>query len=338
MLLSSWCKDVKSLPEKYVFPLHQRPQELNTPLFDSPVIDLSKSTFQEKMETINQIIKAGEEFGFFQVINHGISQSLIDEAMRVAIEFYNMPAEIKASVFKPDPERRCRLYTSTLVYDTEKVHLWRDCLTHPCYPLDDCLRLWPEKPTKYREVMGMYSVEARKVILKILDLICEGLGLEEGYFDKNKMTAVQLLSLNYYPQCPEPSLALGMNKHRDPNIINILSQGDKSGLQVLKDGEWVGVEPIPNALVVILGCALQIVSNDKVKAAKHRVVTNSVADRMTISYFIIPSDDCNIEPAKSTFTHQNPLMYKRHQYKEFLKAHGERKGDFEPSEYFKLQG
>lgn len=86
------------------------------------------------------------------MINHGISQSLVEEAMDVANEFHNMPAEIQASAFKPDPEKRCRLFTSTFNYETEKVHFWRDNLTHPCYPLDDCLQLFPEKPTKYRYI------------------------------------------------------------------------------------------------------------------------------------------------------------------------------------------
>lgn len=308
------------------------------PSFDNPIIDLSISTNGNRRETINQILKASEEFGFFQVINHGISQSLIDEAMNVANEFYNLPAEIKISAFKPDREKRCRLYTSTFAYDTEKVHFWRDNLSHPCYPLNECIQFFPHQPTTYREVVSKYSVEARKVILKILDLIREGIGLEEGYFDEKEMMETHILSLNYYPRCPEPCLAMGMHEHCDPSIINILTQGNKRGLQVLKSGKWIGVEPIPNALVVILGCTLQIISNDKIKAAEHRVVTSSEADRTTISYFIIPSSDCYIEPAKSMVTDQNSVIYKGYKYKEFLKAYGETDGEYEVfMKYFKVQ-
>ena len=36
-----------------------------------------------------------------------------------------------------------------------------------------------------REVAGKYSVEVRKLSLLLLDLICEGLGLESGYFNGN---------------------------------------------------------------------------------------------------------------------------------------------------------
>lgn len=93
----------------------------------------------------------------------------------------------------------------------------------------------------------------------ILELISEGLGLETSYF-KNELSEATVLSINYYPPCPDPSLTLGIPKHCDPNIITILNQ-DVGGLQVFKDGEWIGVEPIPNAFVINIGYALQVISN-----------------------------------------------------------------------------
>jgi len=85
-----------------------------------------------------------------QVTNHGISKRLTDEAIGVAEEFFEMPAEVKASVFTPDASKSCRLYTSSLVYDTERFHFWRDNLTHPCPSSQDCFHLWPLKPARYR--------------------------------------------------------------------------------------------------------------------------------------------------------------------------------------------
>lgn len=60
-LLSSWCYD-GSLPESYVMPPETRPGNLIVPLGKSiPVVDL------EAHDPIQQILKAGEEYGFFQV-------------------------------------------------------------------------------------------------------------------------------------------------------------------------------------------------------------------------------------------------------------------------------
>lgn len=91
--------------------------------------------------------------------------------------------------------------------------------------------MWPQKPTRYREVVGRYSGEVRKLSLGILELICEGLGLRQGYFGE-ELTKEKLLSVNHYPPCPDPSFTLGLPKHSDPNLITILQQGNVYGLQM----------------------------------------------------------------------------------------------------------
>lgn len=108
-----------------------------------------------------------------------------------------------------------------------------------------------------RDVVGKYSVEVRNLSIRVLELICEGLGLEPGFFE-DELTDAQLLSVNHYPPCPEPSLSLGLPKHSDPNLITFLLQGLVYGLQVFKDGQWIGVEPLPNAYVVNIGYQLQV--------------------------------------------------------------------------------
>ncbi|KAK9206544.1 hypothetical protein WN943_016822 [Citrus x changshan-huyou] len=159
-----------------------------------------------------------------------------------------MPAEDKLSLHPEDPSRSCKLHKSNLNYHREAIHLWRDNLRHTCHPLEDCLKHWPEKPNRYREVVGAYSTEAKKLGSIILKLIADGLGPESGYF-KNQLGERLLSSINHYPPCPGPSLTLGLPKHCDPNLITIHFQGDVSGLQ--------------------------IISNNKVKSEEHRAVRNS---------------------------------------------------------------
>lgn len=88
-------------------------------------------------------------------------------------------------------------------------------------------------------------------------MIREGLRLELGYFE-GEPTKIQLLSVNHHIPCPDPSLTLAMPEHCDPNLISILHQGDVSGLQIFKDGQWMGVQPLPNAFVVIPGLQLRV--------------------------------------------------------------------------------
>lgn len=96
-----------------------------------------------------------------------------------------------------------------------------------------------------------------KLSLWLLDLICEGLGFEARYFEDHELIQVELMYINHYPPCPDPSLTLGLPKHSDPNLITLLLQGKVSGLQILRDGQWLGVEPNTNAFVVNVGHTLQ---------------------------------------------------------------------------------
>ncbi|KAK4492483.1 hypothetical protein RD792_003292 [Penstemon davidsonii] len=265
-------------------------------------------------------MKAGQEFGFFQLINHGIPNDLMNDVLKVAGEFFRLPAEDKASFYSEDPKKACRLYTS-IDYDKEKVHYWRDNLRQSCHPLDRYIEDWPANPTRYRKVMGKYALKVREVSLLILDLICEGLGLELGYFEAGGLSNVQLMGLNYYPICPDPSLTLGLPKHSDVNVITLLNQGLVLGLQVLKDEEWLSVEPIPNAFLVNIGHTLQIISNGKLRSVDHRVVTNKHIARATIANFVHPSGDSQIAPATALIDKCNLPLYRQFTYNEFVRTY-----------------
>lgn len=313
--MSNW-SEVKSLPQNYIFPPGQRPGKLIFPVYkDIPVIDLEKARGNERAQLVQEILKASEDFGLFQVVNHGVPGSLMEKTMSVVKDFFSMPSEYKESFYSTDINKSCRIYSSTLNYENEDVHYWRDNFTHRCHPLEDYIQSWPDKPSRYRDVTGSYCVELRKFLLTILDLIGEGLGLEEGYFEE-ELGKIQLLSVNHHIPCPDPSLTLGMPEHCDPNLISVLHQGTVPGLQIFKDGEWLDVEPIPSAFLVIPGLQLKVISNDLFTSPMHRVMTHSEQSRTTIGTFLIPSTDVFIKPA-NVDGNSSPV-YRAFKYKDFF--------------------
>ncbi|KAI7980157.1 Protein DOWNY MILDEW RESISTANCE 6 [Camellia lanceoleosa] len=71
---------------------------------------------RDRNSIIKKVLNASQEFGFFQVINHGVSENLMDDAMDLFKEFFDMPADDKASVYSDDPSQSCRLFTSSYNY------------------------------------------------------------------------------------------------------------------------------------------------------------------------------------------------------------------------------
>ncbi|KAK4709492.1 hypothetical protein R3W88_030417 [Solanum pinnatisectum] len=329
-LVSSWSSEVNSIPEKYVVPLEKR-VNADVPIGKHiPVIDLSQSSTQ----SIQQIIKASADFGLFQVINHGVSETLMVDALSVCKEFFKLPIEDKAkfvekdeglSDFEPSIDQRPKLYiekeytpnkNGSNTKNVKDTVFWKDTFGHGCHPLtQDVINSWPEKPQKYREVIGEYALELRKLSLRILDLMCEGLGLEVGYLTQ-ELSQTQLMVTHHYPQCPDPNSTIGIGEHCDGALLNLVQQ-ELSGLQVRANGKWFGVEPIPGALVVINGLILKVVTNGKLSSGVHRVVTNSTSDRTSLGSLISPIE-CIIEPAKLLINESNPPLFKSFSYTEYL--------------------
>ncbi|KAI5394931.1 hypothetical protein KIW84_061518 [Lathyrus oleraceus] len=121
----------------------------------------------------------------------------------------------------------------------------------------------------------------------------------------------------------------GFFQHYDAYLITILLQDDISGLQVLKDGEWIGVEALPHAFLINIGYALKIISNGKLQSVEHRAVTNSTHARTSVAFFIAPSGDCFIEPAQDLIDEHNPPIYTSYKFKEFLSRLFDKHGDAE---------
>ncbi|GER24924.1 2-oxoglutarate (2OG) and Fe(II)-dependent oxygenase superfamily protein [Striga asiatica] len=237
------------------------------------------------------------------------------EACKVMEELFSLPVDEISN----DANENGWVYMGSTSFATKLgAHLWRDNLKHTCHPLEQSMQNWPQNPKRYRDVMGVYIVEIRRLSLRILELISQGLGLEKGYLEE--MSRVQFLTASNYPACPDPSLTLGILKHFDHSLITILFQGSCGGLQVLKGDKWIGVEVVPNAFVVNIGTQIEIISNGKLRSAQHRVVTSKEGSRTSIASFINPSPDCIIEPAKVLVNESNPPLYQPTTFKDFVKA------------------
>ncbi|CAL1404389.1 unnamed protein product [Linum trigynum] len=317
------------LPPSYVRPESERPQLSDVVHgLDIPVIDLSLA---DRSQTVAQIGDACTNFGFFQVIGHGVGSGATEEMLRVATEFFQLPVEEKMKLYSDDPAKTMRLSTSFNV-KKEKVHNWRDYLRLHCHPLPKYAPEWPSNPSSFRETVSNYCQEVRQLGFRLEELISESLGLEKDHISKVLGDQGQHMAVNFYPPCPQPELTYGLPSHTDPNALTILLQDQLvAGLQVLKDGKWIAVNPHPDAFVINIGDQIQALSNGRYMSVWHRAITNTKTARLSVASFLCPQDDALISSPQELARRDGSsgAMYRGFTYTEYYKKFWSRNLDQE---------
>ncbi|XP_059656353.1 protein DOWNY MILDEW RESISTANCE 6-like [Cornus florida] len=316
-----------SLPESYIRPESERPKLSEVSDCENvPIIDLGCG---DRDLIVQQIGDACQQYGFFQVINHGVSKESIKKMQSVANEFFCLPVEEKMKLYSEDPSKTVRLSTSFNV-KKEKVHNWRDFLRLHCYPLDKYMPEWPSNPSSFKDIVRNYCTEVRELGFRLQEAISESLGLDKDYIKNVLGEQGQHMAVNYYPPCPEPELTYGLPGHTDPNALTILLQDlQVAGLQVLKDGKWVAVNPHPDAFVINIGDQLQALSNGRYKSVWHRAIVNADQPRLSVASFLCPFDDALICPPEALTEDGTGALYRSFTYTEYYKKFWSRNLDQE---------
>ncbi|KAG6384349.1 hypothetical protein SASPL_155826 [Salvia splendens] len=295
------------LPQIFVRP----PEELASELkhkkgqVQVPVIDLSG----RRREIVEQVRSAAETWGFFQVVSHGIPQSVCDGMIDGVRRFHEQDVDEKKKYYSRDTTKSVRYHSS---YDLfmSKTATWKDTLTISCdssYDRD-------ELPSVCRDSTVEYSKHVEILGNILLGLLSEALGLNTDFLGKMECSKGHRLHCHYYPACPEPQLAIGTCKHSDAGFLTILLQNQLvCSLQVLCEGQWIDIQPVEGALVVNIGDLLQLVSNGKLRSNEHRAIANRIGPRISVAcFFSGPIDNTSkiYGPIEELITKQNPAVYK----------------------------
>ncbi|KZV41100.1 hypothetical protein F511_14076 [Dorcoceras hygrometricum] len=304
---------IRAIPERYVKLPGDRPgsEAMADVHVSIPVIDMRKLLSDERAAA-DEIGDACREWGFFQVVNHGVSHELVAGMREAWRRFFRLPFEEK-NKYANSPATY-EGYGSRLGVEKGMSLDWSDYFFLHYLPVEvrDPSK-WPTLPDSCRELLVKYSEEVVKLGNQLMKIFSINLGLEEGYLLEafggvGNMSAC--MRANYYPQCPQPHLALGLSPHSDPGGMTILLPDENiSGLQVHHAGYWVTVKPIPNAFVVNLGDQLQVLSNGKYKSVEHRVLVNAWKERVSLAFFYNPRGDILIKPAEPLVTEAEPPLY-----------------------------
>ncbi|XP_031256858.1 gibberellin 3-beta-dioxygenase 1-like [Pistacia vera] len=317
------CPDLTSLKElpdsydwtdqHYVIPATNGDSAISESI---PVIDLNDPN------ALQLIGHACKTWGAFQVINHGIPTSLLDQAECTTRHLFSLPVEQKLKASRsPDALTGYGLSRSNSFFS--KI-MWSEVFTIIGSPLDHFRHLWPEDYTKHCKVMEEYEKEMKKSAEKLMWLMLGSLNITMEDIEwadpkGNIPDEFAVLHMNYYPACPNPDRAMGMAAHSDSTILTILHQNNTAGLQVLKKGTgWVAVPTNPGGLVVIVGDLLQILSNGSYISALHRAVVNRDKPRFSLPYFYGPPARAQVSPLPKLVGPSDPPLYRPITWSEFL--------------------
>jgi len=292
--------DEKTLRDSFVRDEDERPKvAYNQFSNDIPVISLEgiDQEGEARSEICKKIVEACEDWGVFQVVDHGVDTALISDMTRYAREFFTLPPEEKLRFDMTGGKKGGFIVSSHL--QGEAVQDWREIVTYFSYPLAarDYSR-WPDKPESWRSVVESYSEKLMGLANKLLGVLSEAMGLDSEALTKACVDMDQKVVVNFYPKCPQPELTLGLKRHTDPGTITLLLQDQVGGLQATKDGgkTWITVQPVEGAFVVNLGDHGHYLSNGRFKNADHQAVVNSITSRLSIATFQNPAPDAVVYP------------------------------------------
>lgn len=144
---------MQMIPDTYVRKPCDRPSSLDQNLISGhgdqiPVIDL-QDLVSGNPSTLSLLHAACSEWGFFQVVNHGVSHRLMEQALEVWRQFFHLPVEAKQAYANSPTDYEG--YGSRLGVEANAKLDWSDYYFLNYLPLS--LRnqnKWPSNPSTCR--------------------------------------------------------------------------------------------------------------------------------------------------------------------------------------------
>jgi isopenicillin N synthase-like dioxygenase len=288
-----------------------------------PTIDLSQWRDGDRAQVAAHMDRACSDIGFFQVIEHGIPDHVLDGMRAATDQFFALPADVKQRCAPPSPEVN-RGYAARgvegLAYSVgvvrppdlfEAFNIGPDVVDphDPSIAVERhrlfAANIWPDEMPQLRPALVAYMDAARAVADTLMAVYAMALGLPDGYFAAFTTHSTDTLRVNHYqtqPGDPDPDPGqLGMGEHTDYGMCTVLFADQVPGLQIVgPDGRWHDVAPAHGALLINLGDLMAQWTNDRWRSTLHRVLppprdAELVRLRRSVAFFHDGNHDALIE-------------------------------------------
>ncbi|CAF2110620.1 probable 2-oxoglutarate-dependent dioxygenase At3g49630 isoform X1 [Brassica napus] len=258
-------------------------------------------------EVVRKLDRACRDVGFFYVIGHGISESLMRKVKEMTHRFFELPYEEKLKI-KITPAAGYRGYQKIGVNYTSGKQDFHEAID--CYrefkqgkygetgKVLEGLNQWPDNSQEYKGLMDEYiklCTDLSRNILRGISLALGGSPYEfEGEMVGDPFWVMRIIG---YPGVNQENV-IGCGAHTDYGLLTLINQDDdKTALQVKNlAGDWVSAIPIPGSFICNIGDMLKILSNGVYESTLHRVINNAPLYRVCIAFFYETNFDAMVEP------------------------------------------
>jgi len=269
-----------------------------------PLVDislLSSPELQDRLTVAHALDQACKDVGFLYLTGKQFNPELFQKLYHTAQQYFAQDTAIKMqnyiglsenhSGYVPIGEERFveTSYDLKEAYDVNydhQSHADRRPLIGPTQ--------WPDDPI-FKQQVSAYYQHIKAVGHEIFQSFALALGLDEHYFDAHISKAPSQLRLIHYPYHPEIQDKEGIGAHTDYECFTLLLP-TAPGLQVLdKTGQWIDIPLLENTLVMNIGDMMEILSNGRYLATKHRV-KKVAEERYSFPFFFSCDYDYVIQP------------------------------------------
>ncbi|KAM0034260.1 putative gibberellin 3-beta-dioxygenase [Helianthus debilis subsp. tardiflorus] len=236
-----------------------------------PVFDLSKPISPSSLTSLSLACK---EWGFFHIINHGISKDLHSKLRALSCQLFSLPDELK---LKAGPFSKTKTYTPHFIASPFFESLRVSGPDFHASARSSAEALFNQPNSEFCEAVREYGDKMRILSKKITQILLMCLGKDfDAQFKSEFSNCEGYLRINNY-SLPEKRVmgkdVEGLGTHTDMSCLTIVYQDDIGGLQVRsKEGKWLNIDPFEGSLVVNIGDLLHAWSNGKLRSSEHRVI------------------------------------------------------------------
>lgn len=299
-----------------------------------PQLDLSNFLQGDdtiKKQFIEDLGSAFENVGFVSIINHGISQSLIDSVYKDVQLFFSLPDSSKKSYEIANLAGQ-RGYTSfgrehakgSIAPDLKEFFQYGQPYSSSSDKSEYPDNVFVHDIDTFNTNLDAAFKSFENAGSHLLEAIASYLSLDSSFFTEHIDEGNSILrAIHYPPILQEPSSSIRAEQHEDINLITLLVGASADGLEILsKDNEFLPVKAGLGAIVVNVGDMLQRLTNNKLKSTTHRVVNPPrelwSTSRYSIPFFLHPKSSMSLACLPSCITENSPKAYEDYTAGQYL--------------------